>query len=339
MKTVKIDDFIVGGETTYLIADVGSNHKQDIILAKETIDAAYEAGANAVKFQSINLDKLYFNPDFNTKSFIKSLEFPELWHSELKSYCDKKGITFFSSPTYMDAVDLLEKVNVSLYKLASAQVGTFPQIVNKVAGLNKPIIFSTGIANYKEIVETVEIFEKHKNDNYIILHCNSIYPTPPEKVNLNLIKTYQHMFQNPVGFSDHTIGIHIATAAVCLGAKVIEKHFTLDRSIDAPDSNDFASDPLEFSKLVSEVRDIEKSFNSFSTRMDINSEELEFKKSITYKLIANKTMILGHVLSKGDFGYLRTTNGIDCKKESEMIGKKVSVFINAGEVITLESLT
>uniref|UniRef100_UPI00404B58C8 N-acetylneuraminate synthase family protein n=1 Tax=Fulvivirga sp. TaxID=1931237 RepID=UPI00404B58C8 len=205
---------IRGSNSTFVIADIGSNHMQDLILAKESIDAAAEAGADAIKFQSIQLNELYLDPDPATAAFIKKLEFPEEWHYILKEYCDAKGIIFFSSPTYLRAVDLLEEVNVPLYKIASAQVGTFPQIVEKVAALQKPVIFSTGIAAYDEVVQAVRIFEKHHNYEYIILHCNSIYPTPPERVNLQMIKTYQAMFHQPVGYSDHTVGIHIASAAV-----------------------------------------------------------------------------------------------------------------------------
>jgi sialic acid synthase SpsE len=199
-KTINVNGFEVGGDKSYLIADIGSNHKQDLGLAKESIDAAVESGADAIKFQSINLQELYSAPDAATSAFIKKLEFPEEWHKILSEYCNKRGVVFFSSPTYMKAVDLLEEIDVPIYKLASAQIGTFPQIVERVAELGKPTIFSTGIANYDEVIKAVRIFEKAGNDKYMILHCNSIYPAPPSLVNLPLMDTYKSMFNCPVGF-------------------------------------------------------------------------------------------------------------------------------------------
>jgi sialic acid synthase SpsE len=328
--------FLKDNRRTFVIADIGSNHMQDLILAKESIDAAAEAGADAIKFQSIQLNELYLDPDPTTAAFVKKLEFPEEWHYILKEYCDAKGIIFFSSPTYLRAVDILEEVNVPLYKLASAQVGTFPQIVEKVAALQKPVIFSTGIAAYDEVVQAVRIFEKHHNYEYIILHCNSIYPTPPGRVNLQMIKTYQAMFHQPVGYSDHTVGIHIASAAVVMGAKVIEKHFTLDRSLSAPDSNEFASDPLEFATLVKNIRDIESASFGFDHRLDIQEEEKNFKEEIKYRLILQNNKKEGEIILEKDIKYLRNKHGIDAVKFHAISKEKILAVkdIFSGTVIT-----
>jgi len=294
-KIININGFEVGGDKTYIIADIGSNHMQDLSLAKDSIDAAAEAGVDAIKFQSIQLDSLYFHPNPKTKNLVKKLAFPEKWHYLLKEYCDKKNIVFFSSPTYLKSVDILEEIEVPLYKIASAQIGTFPQIIEKIARLNKPTIFSTGIAAYSEIIKAVDIFKKNGNENFIILHCNSIYPTPSHRVNLNLINTYNSMFGNPVGFSDHTIGTHIACSAVTLGAKIIEKHFTLDRNLDTPDSNSFASDPDELRLLVRQIREIENATNNSFDRLQIQTEETDFKNSILYRCIANRDLKIGDV--------------------------------------------
>ena len=334
MRTVNINGFEIGGDKTYIIADIGSNHKQELTLAKESIDAVVEAGADAVKFQSIQLDELYLNPDKQTTSFIRQLEFPEAWHQILKEYCDKKGIVFFSSPTYLRAVDLLEEVNVPIYKLASAQIGTFPQIVEKVAALQKPVIFSTGIATNSEVIKVVEIFKKYQNDKYIILHCNSIYPTPPGMVNLQMIKTYEQMFGNPVGFSDHTIGTHIAGAAVAMGAKVIEKHFTLDRNLNTPDSNDFACDPPELKKLIADIRAIESASVNFNDRMDLQNEELFFKNSIEYKIVSQSTIEKDEIIESHHLNFLRNKNGINCKESNNIIGRTSIRKIYKGEIIS-----
>ena len=314
MNLIDINGFPVGGDKAFIIADIGSNHKQDLALAKESIDAAAEAGANAIKFQSIQLDELYLNPSQATADFIKKLEFPEEWHGILNEYCQSRGILFFSSPTYMKAVDLLEEIDVPLYKLASAQIGTFPQIIERVAALHKPTIFSTGISTFQEIIRAVQIFRKHENDKFIILHCNSIYPVPPERVNMHLMHTYKQMFGNPTGFSDHSIGTHISTSAVAVGANVIEKHFTLDRNLDTPDSNEFASDPAEFKKLVTEIRDVENALVRLDDRMEVQDEELKFKNSILYRVVATKNIQAGEQITKADFEYKRDENGLDVRE-------------------------
>lgn len=339
MKKININGFEVGGEKTFIIADIGSNHKQDLSLAKESIDAAAEAGANAIKFQSIQLDKLYLEPDIRTADFIRQLEFPEAWHRILKDYCDERNILFFSSPTYLDSVDLLEEVDVALYKLASAQIGTFPQIVDKVAALKKPVIFSTGIAGYDETIQAVKTFHRHGNDNFIILHCNSIYPTPPEKVNLPMINAYQAMFGNPVGFSDHTNGIHIACAAVSAGAKVIEKHFTLNRQLDTPDCSTFASDPAEFAALVNAIRDIESANKFTGDRISIREEESSFKESITYKIITKSPIQAGETITEQHLDYLRTpAPGINCIEYKNVTGKKAKKNINIKTILTYDCI-
>lgn len=321
-KTINIKNFSIGKDKAFIIADIGSNHQQDLILAKESIAAAAEAGANAIKFQSIQLGELYHKPDAQTANFIKKLEFPEEWHGILNEYCEKKNILFFSSPTYMKAVDLLEEINVPLYKLASAQIGTFPQIIEKVAKLNKPTIFSTGISTYEEIIKAVKIFQKWGNDKFMILHCNSIYPTPPERVNMQLMLTYKQMFGNPTGFSDHTVGTHIATAAVTMGASIIEKHFTLDRNLDTPDSNEFASDPEEFKRLVDNIRAVESAMYGKTIRLDIQEEEKKFKDSILYRVVLPSDAEKGEEISYEDLLYLRSIKGIDCQ---EVFQKKIKL--------------
>lgn len=335
MKTINVENFEVGGDKAYIIADIGSNHKQDLNLAKETIDAAIEAGVNAVKFQSIQMQELYFNPSKKNAEFVRKLEFPEEWHGILNDYCRSKGIVFFSSPTYLKSIDLLEEINVPIYKLASAQVGTFPQLIERVAQLNKPTIFSTGISNFDEVNKSVEIFEKNGNNKYIILHCNSIYPTPANRVNLQLINSYKNMFNHPVGFSDHTIGTHISCAAITMGANVIEKHFTIDRNLDTPDSNEFASDPYELKLLVNQIREVEMAVNKVKERTTIENEELDFKNQILYKCFVNKELKIGDTLKSTDIQYLRTEGGIDATSFYNDCRRKIIVkHMNTGDLLT-----
>ena len=302
---------------TYIIAEIGSNHNQSKQLAYETIDAAIECGANAVKFQSLNINKLYFNPSQDIINLHKKIDLEESWHYDLKYYCDKKGITFFSAPTYLSSIDILEELNVELYKLASAQIGTFPQLVEKVISLGKPVIFSTGLATTYHIGKVMELFHKHNNPNHIILHCNSIYPTPYEKVNLGLINRYKGIFNTTVGFSDHSDGIATAIAAVSLGAQVIEKHFAMDRKLPVPDAP-FSLEPKDFKAMVDGVRIAEKVRGS-KVRNEIEPEEQEFKTAITTRLVLTKKVSKGDLVKEEDFTYLRSPKGISCTKLYEIL--------------------
>jgi sialic acid synthase SpsE len=276
---------------------------------------------------------LYYQPNSKTAAFIKKLEFPEEWHYLLNEYTTKKGGIFFSSPTYLKAVDLLSEIDVPLFKLASAQVGTFPQLVEKVAALNKPTIFSTGISGYSDVIEAVRIFKKHGNNQYIILHCNSIYPTPPDRVNMPLMDTYRAMFDCPVGFSDHTNGIHISLAAVVSGANVIEKHFTLDRNLGTPDCSTFASDPNEMTELVRQVREIENALIQSADRINIQPEENAFKEEITYRVFTSRGIEEGETIQLESVQYLRHPEGINCKHEHLYMGKITNTHIPKNQLI------
>ncbi len=302
---------------TYIIAEVGSNCKGDLSLAKEHIDAAYQAGADAVKFQSLNMDKLYFDPSDDVKSLFKKIDLEESMHQDLKDYADEVGITFFSSPTYLDAVDLLDNLGIPLFKIASAQVGTFPRLIDKVAQIQKPTILSTGLADYERLAQTVKIFEKHNNKDYAILHCNSMYPTPYHKVFLDRISVYKQMFNCPVGFSDHTDGIAIVLAAVALKANIIEKHFKLDSAKDTPDAP-FSIGFDRFSEMVTSIRAIEQACGN-SARNKIEDVERQFQIDISYKLVLKNTRKQGEKLTLNDFDYLRHSDGIDASLDEFIV--------------------
>jgi sialic acid synthase SpsE len=311
MNKIIIDGREIGSERSYIIAEIGSNHNQSLEFAFESIDAAIESGADAVKFQSIDVDELYYQPSEQTKVLHQKIDMNEKWHGLLSKYCQKKGVTFFSTPTYLKAIDILEEINVPLYKLASAQIGTFPQLVDKVAATGKPVILSTGIVTMKELTNVVEIFKRNDNDKLIILHCNSIYPTPYDKVHLNIMNQYQNEFDCIVGFSDHTPDIYTPIAAATLGAKVIEKHFALDKNLPVPDAP-FSLEPNEFKRMVEGIRAAEQAIINGS-REELQPEENQFKESILYRLVANKPLSSGAPLNKGDFKFLRHPEGVDCR--------------------------
>ncbi len=317
VNKIVVDNREIGGDSTFVIAEIGSNHNQSLNLAFESIDAAVECGADAVKFQSIDLDELYYQPSEQTRALHRKIDMDEKWHGLLSEYCRKKSITFFSAPTYLRAVDILEEIDVPLYKLASAQIGTFPQIVEKVAATGKPVILSTGIITSGELGEVIDVFRSYQNDKFIILHCNSIYPTPYDKVHLPTMNFYQDQYNCIVGFSDHTPGIYVPIAAVALGAKVIEKHFALDCRLPVPDAP-FSLEPIEFKKMVEGIRAVEQTLKNDS-REELQPEETQFKESILYRLVANRPLVTGEPVKAEDFKFLRHYEGIDCRNLREYI--------------------
>jgi len=216
---------VIGGPRTFVIAEIGSNHRGDLQRALDTIDAAAESGADAAKFQSLCLDQQWYRPTPEVVALHRTIDLDEDWVPALKDRCDQQGLVFFSSPTYLRAVDVLESIGVGLYKLASAQVGTFPQIVDHVGKTMKPVILSTGLVTLEELDAIIARLKRIGNDRIAILHCNSLYPTPVDKVHLPRMIEYRTRYQCPVGFSDHTEGITVSLAAVAMGATIIEKHF------------------------------------------------------------------------------------------------------------------
>ncbi|NOX15319.1 MAG: NeuB family protein [Epsilonproteobacteria bacterium] len=329
MKNIDLNNL----QQTFIIAEIGSNHNQSLSLAKEMISAAKESGADAVKFQSINIKELYFNPTNDTIKMHKKIDLLENWHYELKEYCDDKDIIFFSAPTYLKAINILENIGVVLHKLASAQVGTFPQLVEKVIKLKKPTLLSTGIVSYEELSKVIKIFFDNKHDNFAILHCNSLYPTPYEKANLNLIQVYKSMFNKTIGYSDHTNGIYASLAAVTLGAKVIEKHFTTDKTLPIPDAS-ISITPKEFKDMVEGIRAIEQALTS-QNRVSLESEEKKFKEAILYRLILKRDKKPNENFTEDNFEYKRHPSGIDCRDIDIVVKHMCSKYnLKKGELLT-----
>ena len=319
-------------DKTYIIAEIGSNHNQNLNLAKEMILSAKESGADAVKFQSINVDELYYNPSNKIKQLHSKIDLSEQWHYELKEFCDKYNITFFSAPTYLNAIDILENINVKLYKLASAQIGTFPQLIEAVVKLQKPTLISTGIVSYSELEKVIQIFKKYKHENFAIFHCNSLYPTPYNKANSHLIEVYKSMFNKTIGYSDHTEGIYASLAAVTLGARIIERHFTTDKNLPIPDAK-ISILPNEFKSMVDGIRAIEQTLESKS-RINLEYDERIFKDSILYRLVLKKNKKINENFCENDFEFKRDSNGIDCKQMYMIINNmKSKYYLPKGELL------
>ena len=341
-KEVKIGNKIIGGvNKTYIIAEIGSNHNKNMETAKKLIDLASDAKVDAVKFQTYKAEKLYSKkaPKFskdkkNPFDLIKSVELPYEWHKELSDYTKKKKMHFLSSPFDFDAVDLLEKLGVLAYKIASFEI-TDIELLKYTASKNKPIILSTGMADFEEINDALKTIRAQGNDDIILLHCNSLYPTPVDIVNLKAIQTMKNKFKIPIGFSDHTLGIHIPIAAVSIGAKVIEKHFTLDRRMKGPDHN-FALEPNELKEMVRNIRDIDRAIGTGEKK--VSREEFEMYEKGRRSIIALKKIPKGKKITKDMLIIKRPGYGIKPKYYEKIIGKTAKKDIEEDQWITWEDI-
>jgi len=257
--------WIGGREPVFIIAEVGSNHNGSLEQAKKLIDICVKTKVDAVKFQAFKAGKL-FNKIKNKGIVdkLKKLEIKNGWYEKLFDYANKRGLIFLSSVFDEGSVDLLDNLGIVAYKVASYELTHIP-LLEHIAKKNKPIILSTGMANRLEIKEAIRSIHKAGNKQIIILHCISQYPTKSEDVNLNSLLTLQNDFNCPIGFSDHTKTIYASIGAVALGAKVIEKHFTLDRSLPGSDHY-YALEPNGLKQMVIAIREVEKMLGSGEIR-------------------------------------------------------------------------
>jgi sialic acid synthase SpsE len=336
------DRYIGEEESTYIIAEAGSNHNGKLEIAKKLIDVAAEAGVDAVKFQIFKAEELYskYTPEFsylkgqNVYELIKNIETPREWIKELARYCKEKNIDFLASVFDFDAVDILDKY-VPAFKIASFEI-TDLELLKYAAEKGKPMIISTGMANLGEIEDAITAIKSVGNEDIILLHCNSLYPTPVEVVNLKAIETMRTAFKVPAGFSDHTLGIHIPIVAVAMDACVIEKHFTLDRTLPGPD-HFFAIEPDELKEMVRYIREVEKAKGSgIKEKSELESEEMYIKarRSIHAKVdIAKGTKITRDMLIIKRPGY-----GIKPKFIDMMVGRIARVDIQEDEWITWDMI-
>lgn len=256
MKAIKIGTQLVGeGYPTFVIAEAGLNHNGRFSLAKKLIVEAVKTGADAVKFQTLRADKIVTRKNAFAADFFRKHEFTEKQWKELARLANKVGIMFFSSPFDEQSADLLEKLHVPAYKIASGDLTHIP-LLKHVAKKKKPMIVSTGAGYKEEMREAVKAIFSTGNKQLILLHCISNYPTSPQEAHLEIIPFLRKTFHVPAGFSDHTIGIGVSVAAVALGACVIEKHFTLDTAMPGPDHR-LSLNPQDFSRMVEAIRQAE----------------------------------------------------------------------------------
>ena len=324
---------------TYIIAEIGNNHEGNFELAKKLIKIAASCGCNAVKFQSIKPELLVGNKNIKRLNQLKRFELTKDNYKELKRVSEIEKIDFLSTPFDLDSVDFLDKL-VPAYKVSSGDLNYF-QLLKKIALKFKPIILSTGMSTIPEIQSTIDFIKKIWEQNFkkyntiYILHCVSAYPTSIDYANLNALKDLSQL-GFPIGYSDHTIGTEAAIIAVSMGAKIIEKHFTISKTYSEFRDHQLSADPQEMKKLVSNIRMTEKLIgNKPKIPMDIEKESLiSMRRSIFSRFSLKK----GEILSEDNLVCLRPGGGISPNKIYELIGREIKNDINANEIINLKDI-
>jgi len=331
----------------YFIAEIGQNHNGSISLAKEMVIAAKECGANAVKFQSFVPKKLLTALSYNgridgfgfenTKTigeYLEKVKIDEKFHFEIKDYCDRSKIDFFSTPADIRSVKLLENVNVNCYKIASGDLTNYP-VLEEIAKTGKQTILSTGASDIDEISDAIKFLNQKGCSNLILLHAVSLYPTEGHKANLNAIRELKDKFNLPVGFSDHTLGFHVALAAIAVGAVVIEKHFTIDKTLPGADQN-ISADVEELKKIVQYGNEIHASLNVKVKK--ITDAEKDIQKIIRKSIYSSRDLKMGDKLTINDLEFKRPDDGISAKEYENILGKKINKDLPVDSQISLNDL-
>ena len=332
---------------TLIIAEAGVNHNGDIAKAKALIDKGAEAGVDYVKFQTFKAEKLVTKQaqrasyqDKNTQNndsqyeMLKKLELSQALHQELMDYCNQKGVKFLSTGFDSESLVFLAQLGITIAKVPSGEITNLPYL-RQVASLFPEVILSTGMATIDEIKDAVKVLIDNgvSKDKIIILHCNTEYPTPMEDVNLKAMLHIQRELGLPIGYSDHTLGIEVPIAAVALGATVIEKHFTLDKTLPGPDHK-ASLEPNELKAMVSAIRNIEKAIGGSGLKEVSKSEEKN-------KPIARKSIVAATDIKKGDIftpenlTVKRPGTGISPMQWDEVIGKEAKRDFQEDELIEL----
>lgn len=321
------------GEPCFIIAEVGSNHNQDFSLALKLIDKAAEAGVDAVKFQTFKADahvsKFAEMPSYldgydSIHDLIKSLELDRDWQKPLKEYAESKGLIFFSSPCDYQAVDQLEELNVPAHKIASFDLPDL-DLVEYIARTQKPILMSTGLADWMEIQRAVDVCRAVGNNNILLFQCTSLYPAPAKLSNLSAMLTMKHAFNVVTGYSDHTMGDNIPVASVVMGASAIEKHFTLDRSMEGPD-HAFAIEPEELKVMVAKIREVEAAIGT-GVKSGPREEEMDMYHKVRRSLHAAKDIAEGEVITEDMLVSKRPGFGVPIYLKGMLIGRSAKKAI------------
>ena len=330
----------------YVIAEIGANHNGDMNIAKKLVDSAKSCGADAVKFQSWTPKSLISKEEYarnqsyddgddgkkhfgSLKEMVDKYYLTEDQHYEIAKYCKEAEIDFCSTPFSIDEVDLLQKLDIPFYKVASMDINNY-QLLEYIAKKQKPIILSTGMSTLGEIDNAIKIIEKEGNNQIVILHCIAIYPPKIKDINLNNITMLQKAFDYPIGFSDHSKGISIPLASIALGSCLIEKHFTLDKDMPGWD-HAISANPKELMEIVKESKNVHKSLGSFNRI--VSADEEEKKAKFRRSLVVVRALKKGETINSKDLNAKRPGTGIPPNQMSSIIGRKVSREIKQDELI------
>jgi sialic acid synthase SpsE len=332
-----------GGEPTYVIAEAGANHNRDLGVARELIDVAADAGADAVKFQVYTGSALYSTktPGFkyldderSPSELLDDIALPREWLPDLAEHARNRGLSFFATPFDDDAVDTLSAVGVPAMKIASFELVDLP-LIRRTAAAGVPLILSTGMATYGEIEDALGAAADSGNREVALLRCASVYPAPATIMNLRAMETMRSAFGVPVGLSDHTTGIAVPTAAAALGAELLEKHFTLSREMQGPD-HPFALEPAELRAMVSAVREAESALGSGRLEGPSDEEAEEMYRLARRSVVASTEIPAGTTISRQMLTTKRPGYGIRPKDLELLVGRPARVDIHADDVITWE---
>jgi N,N'-diacetyllegionaminate synthase len=336
----KID--ILNSNKVFVIAEAGVNHNGDMSLAKKLIYAAKEAGADAVKFQNFKASRVistfakkaeyqknHTNDSESQLDLVSKLELKDDDYAILQDYAKKLGILFMSTPKDIPSAELLEKINMPIYKIGSSEINNL-EFLHYISKTNKPIILSTGMCVLSEVEAAINVIKNSSNSPISILHCVSQYPSPIDQVNLNSMLTMKKAFRLPVGYSDHTIGSEVVLAAVALGAEIIEKHFTIDKSLQGPDHK-VSMDLPEMKSMILSIRKVESCLGDGIKKpadCEINNVML-----LRRSLVFAKNFQKGHILEDFDMTIKRPGNGLEPKFKNKIIGKVLSEDVVIDEPI------
>ena len=317
--------------SVFVIAEAGVNHNGSVELAKKLIDVALNSGADAVKFQTFKAENLVVKntqkadyqkqtTDASESQFdmIKKLELDVDTHKELIAHCQKKDIMFLSTPFDHESINLLSDLGLQIFKIPSGEITNLPYL-RHIGSLGKKVVLSTGMSNLKEVGDALNILINAgtSKDNITVLHANTMYPTPMEDVNLNAMLTIQKEFSVDIGYSDHTLGIEVDIAAVAMGASCIEKHFTLDKTMNGPDHK-ASLEPEELKAMVGAIRNIEKALGSSEKKLSLS--ESENIKIVRKSIVASQDIENGELLTEKNVTVKRPGNGINPMMWDNIIG-------------------
>ena len=334
-------------EKTFIIAEMSANHLMDYDRAVRIMDAAKESGADAIKIQTYTPDTITLDSDkpwfqitqgtiwdgVTLHKLYESAYTPWEWQPKLKEEAQRLGLEFFSSPFDLTAVDFLEEMNISAYKIASFEITDIP-LIRKAAETGKPIIISTGIACKEDIEEALKTCEEAGNRQVILLKCSSAYPSPYEDINLKSIEKIAEDFQCITGLSDHTMGSAVAVAGVALGAKVVEKHLTLNRADGGPDGA-FSMEPREFKEMVDNIRMVEKAMGTATYDL---TEKQKSSREHSRSLFVVLDMKKGDMITGQNVRSIRPSCGLHTRYFNTILGKRVNRDLESGTPMSLDYL-